>query len=232
MHTRGFDGAYIQRAYDTMGCLGVCVQRIQDAAHSSSASLVFASPPNLRLETGLDRVDGPPGPARLAGHEKYTVFFREERIRRLACLASDVFDCTGGELMDRNKETRVLEKHTDVSTEDMLDLLLLETTFDDEAAGTIDGPGSTHFGEHVLNDVLRLPVHTFADVGDVGKDGLLVTLTHDLGWRDSVTFAGRCEKSGIRCVELTEEPVEELQASGELMYMIIRHNKFKRRTSL
>ena len=133
--------------------------------------------------------------------------------------------------MNRNKETGVLEKHTDVSTKDVLDLLLLETTLDDETAGTINGPGSTHFSEHVLYDVLRLPVHAFADVGDVGKDGLLVTLTHDLGWRDSVTFAGRCEKSGIRCVELTEEPVEELRASGELMYTIVRHNKFKRRTS-
>ena len=43
-------------------------------------SLVLASLPDLRLETGLDSVDGTPRAARLARHEEYTVLLREERV--------------------------------------------------------------------------------------------------------------------------------------------------------
>lgn len=71
----------------------------------------------------------------------------------------------------------------------MLDLFLLEATLDDKAPGTIHRAGGTHLGEHVLNDVLRLPVHTFADIGDVGKDGLLVAVTQKLWRRDRVPLA-------------------------------------------
>ena len=46
--------------------------------------------------------------------------------------------------------------HTHVTTQDVLDLFLLETTFDDEAADTVDASRCTHFGEHELNDVLGL----------------------------------------------------------------------------
>ena len=66
--------------------------RIQHEPCDSSARLVFASLPDLRLETGLDRVHGPSRAARLAGHEEYTVLLREEGVGRLARLAGDVFD--------------------------------------------------------------------------------------------------------------------------------------------
>ena len=99
---------------------------------------------------------------------------------------------------------------TDVPTEDMLDLLLLEATLDNETAGTVDRAGGTHFREHVLDDVLGLPVHTFADVGDVGEDGLLVAFTCELRRRDGVTFAGGGEECGIRGVKLSVESVKEL----------------------
>lgn len=92
----------------------------------------------------------------------------------------------------------------------MFDLLLLETTLDDKTARAIDGPCSTHFCKHVLDDVLRLPVHTLADIGNVGEDGLLVTFAHDLRRCDGVTPASRCEESGVGCVQLAIEPVEEL----------------------
>ena len=104
----------------------------------------------------------------------------------------------------------MLEKHTDVSTKDMFDLFLLETTLDDEAPRAVDGAGGTHFREHVLDDVLGLPVHTFADVGDVGEDGLLVAFTCELRRRNGVTFAGGSEECGVRGMKLSVESVKEL----------------------
>ena len=92
----------------------------------------------------------------------------------------------------------------------MLDLLLLEATLNDKTAGTVDGAGGTHFREHVLDNVLRLPVHTLADIGNVGEDGLLVAFTQDLRGRDGVSLAGGREQCGVRGVQLAVEAVEEL----------------------
>ena len=90
--------------------------------------------------------------------------------------------------------------HTDVPTQNVFDLLLLEATFDDKTPRTVDGSGRTHFCEHVLDDMLRLPVHTFADIGDVRKDGLLVSFTKDLRRRDGVPLAGGREEGRVRSV--------------------------------
>ena len=68
------------------------VGRIHNTAHDSSTRLVFASLSNLRYETRLDRVHRPPGTARFARHEEYTVLLREDSVWRLARLASDVLD--------------------------------------------------------------------------------------------------------------------------------------------
>ena len=92
----------------------------------------------------------------------------------------------------------------------MLDLLLLEATLDDETTRAVDGTSSTHFGEHVLDDVLWLPVHTLADIGDVGEDGLLVAFTQDLRRCDCVTLAGGREEGGVGSVKLAVETMEEL----------------------
>ena len=97
----------------------------------------------------------------------------------------------------------------------MLDLFLLEATLDDETTRAVDGTSGTHFGEHVLDDVLWLPVHTLADIGDVGEDGLLVAFTQDLRRRDRVTLAGGCEEGGVGCVKLAVETMEKLgRANG------------------
>jgi len=45
---------------------------------------------------------------------------------------------------------------THVPTEDVFDLFLLETTFDDETSSTVNTSRSTHFGKEVLDDVLGL----------------------------------------------------------------------------
>ena len=98
--------------------------------------LILTSLPNLGLEPTLDRINRTPRPTALARNEENTVLLTKESIGRLAGLARNVLD--------------------EVATEDVLDLFLLEAAFDDEASGTIDGAGGTHFGEEELNDVLRL----------------------------------------------------------------------------
>ena len=89
--------------------------------------------------------------------------------------------------------------HTDVPTQNVFDLLLLEATLDDKATGAVNGASGTHFREHVLDDVLRLPMHTSADLGDVGEDGLLA-LSHDLRGRDREPLACGLQERGVRGV--------------------------------
>jgi hypothetical protein len=47
-------------------------------------------------------------------------------------------------------------RHTDVPSQDILDLLLLETTLDDEPACTVYASCRAHFGEQELNNMFRL----------------------------------------------------------------------------
>ena len=68
---------------------------------------------------------------------------------------------------------------TNISSQHVLNLLLLETTFDDESSSTVDGTSGTHFREHVGNDTFRWPTHAFTNVGYVGKDGLFVAISVD-----------------------------------------------------
>ena len=74
----------------------VRTKRIQCTQYTSirprSTSLVLASLPDLRLETGLDSVDRTPRPARLASHEEYTVLLSENGVWRFARLACHVLD--------------------------------------------------------------------------------------------------------------------------------------------
>ena len=93
-----------------------------------------------------------------------------------------------------------IRRHTNVPTENVFDLLLLEATLDDKTTRTINGAGGTHFCEHVLDNMLRLPVHTFAYVGDIGEDRLLVSFTEDLRGRDGVPLAGGREEGRVRSV--------------------------------
>jgi hypothetical protein len=86
---------------------------------------------------------------------------------------------------------------TNVPTQHMLDLLLLEPALDDQSRRAVHGPGRTHLGEHELDDVLRLPVHPFTDVADVREDRLLVALTSERGRSDRVPFAARVEQGGV-----------------------------------
>lgn len=116
----------------------------------------------LCLETGLDSTDGTLGAALFASDEEDTVLLGKFCLWTLAGLADDVFG--------------------DVSSENVFDLLGLETTTNNETLGAVDGTDSTQLGEKELNDVLWLTVHTLADVDDVGEDGLLGAISSNLRW--------------------------------------------------
>lgn len=46
------------------------------------------------------------------------------------------------------------DRHTDVSSKDVLELLLLETTLDNQTSGTVDTSTGTQFGEQELHNVV------------------------------------------------------------------------------
>ena len=109
-------------------------------------------------------------------------FFRRARldllgIWRTAGLACDVFD--------------------NVSPQNVLDLLLLETTLDDQSALTSHGTTGTQLGEQELCNVLLGTLHPLADLGDVGEDGLLVSFTETLGRWDLVASCAGAREVGM-----------------------------------
>jgi hypothetical protein len=130
---------------------------------------------DLGLETALDRIDGTAGATGFARHEEDPVLFREKRVRGLARLACDVLDWNSISSSSTNRRRR--KRQTDIASQNVLDLLLRETALDDQARGAVDGASCTHLSKHELDDVLRLPMHTLADVADVREDRLLIAFT-------------------------------------------------------
>jgi len=143
----------------------------------AKTSLLLDALSDLGLKTALDRTDRPPGSTRHAGHEEDTVLLRQKGIEGFARLAGDVFD--------------------DVTTKNVFYLFLLEATFDDQTARSVYRPSCTHFSEHELDDVLRLSVHSFTDIGNISKDRFLVSFPHDLWGSNSVTFGAGREEGGV-----------------------------------
>jgi len=153
-------------------------------------TLLSATLADLGGETGLDGSDTTSGLAFVAGDEVETVFTLVEfRVWGAAGLASYILH--------------------DVSTQNVFDLLLLETTLDDETLASINTTTGTQLSKEVRGDVLIGSLHALADLRDVGEDGLLVTFTKTLWWRDLVA------SGTARCVvwvllgEKGEESVEE-----------------------
>ena len=110
-------------------------------------------------------------------------------VRGTAGLASDVFD--------------------DVPPENVLDLLLLETTLDNQTSGTVNGTAGTQFGEQELGNVLVSTLHPLANLGNVGEDGLLVSFTETLRRRDLVALDAVAGEIGVLRVEEGEESVQK-----------------------
>ena len=156
---------------------------------STSGSPGLGTLAGLRLETALDGADGTLGSTLFAGDEEDAVLLCELGFWTLASLADDVFG--------------------DVSSEDVLDLLGLETAADDETLGAVDGADGSQLGKEELDDVLGLTVHTLADVDDVGKDGLFGAVSGDLR-RDHGELFLVAGEGGVLGAEGLEYATEEL----------------------
>ncbi len=82
---------------------------------------------------------------------------------------------------------RSLGKLADISPQHILNLLLLESTLDDQTSATINGTARTQFSKQVGSDVLISSLHAFANLRNIGENGLLVAFTQTLGRWDLVT---------------------------------------------
>lgn len=98
---------------------------------------------------------------------------------------------------------------TDVLSQNVLKLLLLETTLDNQASATVNRTAGTQLSKQVGGDVLVGTLHALADVGNVGKDGLLVTLTHALRGRDLVALDAAQGVVGVLLRQLVEEALQK-----------------------
>lgn len=99
--------------------------------------------------------------------------------------------------------------HTDISSEDVLNLLLLETTLDDQTSSTVDTSAGTQFGEQELHNVVVRTLHTLADIGDVGENGTTVTFTQTLRRWDLVRLGTAGEHVGVVALDEGKETVDE-----------------------
>jgi len=171
-------------------------------------TLLSLSLADLGRETGLDRSNGSSGSAGVAGNKVETVLSLVKLgIWRSACLAGNIFHygIVRWSLGGIHMGGWVGELHTDVSSKDVLNLLLLETTLDDQSLATIDGATRTQFGKQVRGDVLVSSLHTLTDFVQVGKDSLLVTFTETLWWRNLVASgSARCVVGVLLCQKSEE----------------------------
>lgn len=97
---------------------------------------------------------------------------------------------------------------------------LLETTFDDESAGAVDGTRGTKFSKQVSREMLLGTLHALADISNVGKDGLSVAFTHALRGRDLVALGAGKGVVGVLLGELGEEAVEKQRVVDRLLLVV------------
>lgn len=99
------------------------------------------------------------------------------------------------------------KQRTDVSSQDILDLLLLEPTTDDQPPAAVHAARGAHLREHKRNDVLGLAVHAPTDITNVCEYGTLVSIPMDRGRRESVPLRTGERESGVCGVERAEKSI-------------------------
>jgi hypothetical protein len=115
------------------------------------------------LEACLDGSDRPRGATRTAFEEVHAVLSLHGGVGALARLADHVL--------------------RDVVTQNGLDLLLLESAFDDELLLGVQAAGRTHFGQRVLHHVLVLSSHLVTNVRKIRPHSFPCSfLSNKRGW--------------------------------------------------
>ena len=75
-----------------------------------------------------------------------------------------------------------------ISPQNILNLLLLKPALDDQPPAPIHASTCPQFCEYELHDVLLTPLHSLADIRNVGKDSLLIPFAETLWWWNDVAF--------------------------------------------
>ena len=63
---------------------------------------------------------------------------------------------------------------TNISSKNVFDLLLLKPPLDDQSSRPVNAAIRSQLSEQELSDMLVLPLHSLANVGNVGENGLFV----------------------------------------------------------
>tara|TARA_R110002003_G_scaffold1005_2_gene21962 strand:+ start:16066 stop:16491 length:426 start_codon:yes stop_codon:yes gene_type:complete len=140
-------------------------------------------------------LDGTSRTAAVAGDEVETIL----SLRQTTCSVSILDRITFAEnLLGVWRTARLAgDILNDVPPEDVLNLLLLEATLDDQPAVTSHGTARTQLSKQKLCDVFLGTLHPLADLCNVGEDGLLVAFTETLWWRDLVASSARVGEVGM-----------------------------------
>jgi hypothetical protein len=91
-------------------------------------------------------------------------------------------------------------RRTDVSSQNVLNLLLLKSALDDQPSRTVYGPRGAHLSKEKLDYMLGLPMHSLADLGNVGEYGFFIALPVNGWWSNRVSFPGGIQQRRVRCV--------------------------------
>jgi hypothetical protein len=110
--------------------------------------------------------------------------------------------------------------HTNVSSEDVLKLLLLETAFDDQTTTAINTATGAQFGEQELHNVVVGTLHTLADIGDVGEDSTTVTFTQTLGRRNLIRLGTAGQDIGVVALNEGEESGDKQRVGDGLRCVV------------
>lgn len=98
-----------------------------------------------------------------------------------------------------------VSKRTDISPQYILDLLLLETTPDHQSSATVHTTAGSQFSKQELHDVVVGPLHPFADINDIGKNGSPIAFAQTLRGGNLVGLGSAGEKIGMMAVDKAEE---------------------------
>lgn len=109
---------------------------------------------------------------------------------------------------------------TDISPQDVLNLLLLEATLDDQPSRSVYTAGRPQLSEQELCHMLVRSLHTLAYLSDVGEDGLLVPFAKTLRRRDFVAPRSTRQQVGVVVVQQGEKSRKEERVADWLRSVV------------